>query len=97
MKVIETVTMPNGTDIQIEEWNETYNFMPYASKLATYPISKMSRGLYFGPRGGEYYRFSFDFENAEECKKAFDLLKEGKAQLKDYVKYMDRKEYADCI
>lgn len=97
MKVLERGTMPNGTHIQIEEWNENYNFMPYGSTLATYPKSKMSHAGSFAPKGNENYRFSFEFETNEEAQTAFNDLKEGNKELSDFKMFMRDKKYIDCI
>lgn len=97
MKVLEKGIMPNGTHIQIEEWNENYNFIPYGSILASYPKSKVSYDGSFAPKGNSEYRFSFNFESAEEAKKAFDELLSGNKNLSDFADKLYEKKYADCI
>lgn len=62
MKVLQKGIMPNGTVIQIEEWNENYSFMPYGGTIASYPKSKVSHEGSFAPKGNETYRFQFDFK-----------------------------------
>lgn len=97
MKVIAKAIMPNGTNIQIENWNENYDFIPPCSTLATYPISRASHKGSFSPRANETYRFAFDFKSSEEAKQAFENLKNGTKLLADYIQCLDKKEYADCI
>lgn len=98
MKVLQIGTMPNGTPIQIEEWQENYSFISYGSTIASYPKSKMSHEGSFAPKGGEIYRFHFNFPTTEEAQQAFNSLSNGVTVLADYVEYMhDRPKYADCI
>lgn len=98
MKVLENSKLPNETEIQIEDWNEDYDFIPYASTIGCYAISKFTRGGVFGPREGKFSRFQFDFESQEEAKMAFDDLVSGKKTLSDFKENMDeRSKYGDCI
>lgn len=97
MKVLRKEVMPNGTAIQIEEWNENYEFMPYGSTIASYPKSKVSHEGSFAPKGNETYRFSFKFKSAEEAKEAFDSLMLGAKVLSDFKDKMDIPKYSDCI
>jgi len=97
MKVLETGVMPNGTQIQIEEWHENYSFMPYGSTIASYPKSKMSHEGAFAPKGNEMYRFSFNFTSYEETKKVFEQLVTGKKELSELKQFIYNPKYADCI
>lgn len=97
MKVLTTGLMPDGTKIQIEEWNENYKFMPYGSTLASYPKSKVSHNGAYSPKGNETYRFSFDFKSEEETIKAFNDLLSGAKKLIDFKENMTNKQYLDCI
>jgi len=97
MKVLEKGKTPDGIDIQIEEWHENYDFMPYGRTLASYPISKTDHDGAFAPKRNKIYRFSFDFISNEEAKTAFGNLLNGETTLSDYRNKLDRKEYADCI
>lgn len=97
MKVLKTGTMPNGTPIQIEEWNENYSFLPYGATIASYPKSKSSHNGDFSPKGNVTYRFSFNFTNNEESEQAFNNLLSGNKELADYKEHMEFKKYADCI
>jgi len=97
MKVLEKGTMPNGTAIQIEEWNEDYNFIPYGSTIASYPKSKASHEGQWSPKANETYRFQFDFTSQEEAQKAFNELISGNKTLTDFKGNMYDQKYADCI
>lgn len=98
MKVLEKGKLPDGTEIQIEEWSENYSNIPFASTLGCYAISKMTRGGIFGPRAGESYRFQYDFISNEEAKIVFDSLVSGNKVLSDFTANMHNKNiYADCI
>ena len=97
MKVLTRGITPNGTPIQIEEWNENYGFIPYGSTVASYPKSKASHEGTFSPKGNEVYRLSFNFNSEIEAKSAFDGLKAGVKELADYKTNMDNPKYADCI
>lgn len=74
MKVLQMGQMPDGTEIQIEEWSETYLFYVYGSLVAAYPKN----------RYGEKVRASKIFVTAEEAAKAFNALKNGDKTLADF-------------
>lgn len=97
MKVLQKGKMQDGTHIQIEEWNEDYNFMPYADTLASYPLSKTTIQRQFAPKAGEKYRIAFNFESAEETQKAFNNLLTGEKILSDYKENISDLRYKDCI
>lgn len=97
MKVLLKGKMQDGTDIQIEEWNENYKFIPYGSTLASYPISKISLQGQFSPKANEKYRIGFNFKSEEETKQAFDNLLTGKNNLADYKENITDLRYKDCI
>jgi hypothetical protein len=97
MKVLKTGTMPNGTPIQIEEWKENYDFMPYGDTIASYPKSKASHEGSFAPKGNEVYRFDFKFDSTGECEAAFNSLLTGEKVLTDYRDNLYYPKYADCI
>lgn len=97
MEVIKNATMSNGTNIQIEDWHSNYDFMPEASTLAAYTKSKASHNGSFSPKANEDYRFQFDFKSCEDAMQAFDNLLNGKKELKDYIPYMYKREYQDCL
>lgn len=97
MKVLEKGIMPNGTPIQIEEWNEDYSFAPYASTVASYPKSKVSHEGAFSPKGNQTWRFDFNFDSENEAKKAFTELLSGEKDLSDFKNKLSNKKYTDCI
>ena len=97
MKVLENAVMPDGTKIQLEEWHENYDFMPYADGIAAYPVSKANHKGSFSPKYGERYRAGFHFDSTDLAREAFYNLKSGNAVLKDYAKYLWCPEYADCL
>ena len=89
--------MPDGTNIQIEDWHDDYDFMPKARTIASYPISKTTKEGGFAPKAGERYRFAFNFQDAEEASAAFDTLIAGSKQLADYKDKIENLKYADCV
>jgi len=97
MKILEKGIMPNGTKIQIEEWNENYSFMPYGRTLASYPKSKVSHKGPFSPKGNVVFRCEFDFKSHEEAKEAFNELLAGTKELVDFKENLYYPKYADCI
>jgi hypothetical protein len=97
MKVLQTGIMPDGTKIQIEEWNENYSFMPYSSTIASYPKSKVSHEGTYAPKQNKIYRFQFDFKSEEETKNVFNELLAGTKQLIDYKANLYDLRYTDCI
>ena len=73
MKVLKRGIMPDGTEIQIEDWNETYSFLSYGSTIGAYPKN----------RYGETFRTSRDFENDKATEKVFEELINGTKTLRD--------------
>lgn len=98
MKIIGKGTMPDGTVIQIEEWNEDYSFMPYGNTLTSYPKSKANHKGSFEPKLDETYRFHFRFDSYSETQVAFDNLISGKNVLSDYKeRFSSNLKYLNCI
>lgn len=98
MKILSKCTMPDGTVIQIEEWNKDYSFMPYGNTLASYPKSKANHKGSFEPKLDKKWRCSFKFDSYSETKNAFENLKSGKSVLSDYKdKFSSKLKYLDCI
>ncbi|ARC83127.1 hypothetical protein U732_12 [Clostridium argentinense CDC 2741] len=98
MKVLEKGVMPNGTHIQIEEWNEDHSFMPYGSMLISYPKSKASHKGSFAPKTDEIYRFEFSFKSEKEAKCAFNDLLAGNKALHNFKEnFSSKREYLNCI
>lgn len=92
MFIIEKGTTPNGMDIQIENWHDTYDFIPENATIGFYPMAvndiyREDRPHFPAyPKKGETFRASFEFDTAEEAKKAFDALKSGE---KTYIHFLD--------
>jgi hypothetical protein len=97
MKVIKEGKMPDGTDIQIEDWNENYDFYPYSSTIAVYTKSKWTLDGDFAPKAGELYRFQFNFNDAAETETAFDALLNGEKAFADYIDKLNNRKHAACI
>ena len=97
MKVLKKDNMQDGTNIQIEDWQENYNFMPYGNTLAAYARSKASHRGNWSPNANEVYRFDFTFNSEQETRKVFNELLQGDKMLSDFKQYLRNKEYADCI
>lgn len=74
MKVLQRGQMPDGTEVQIEEWSENYLCYAYGSLVAAYPKN----------RYGEKVRADKIFGSAEEAVKAFNALKNGDKTLADF-------------
>lgn len=89
--------MPDGTDIQIEDWHEFYEYMPPCDTVAAYPISKASLPGSFTPCRGERFRAQFTFPSAEDTMAAYSALKAGTKTLKDYADHLWIKSHADCL
>lgn len=97
MKVIKRGRTPQGVDIQIEDWHESYSFMPISSTLAAYPVSKRTYLGAWAPKAGEIFRLSFNLKNAFEAQEAFEKLRNGSSSLIDYKDYMSRREYENYL
>ena len=90
MEVIMRGNMPDGTKIQIEDWNR--DFPDLCAKNATigfYPMCtksiKKDSSLKAYPEKGKTFRASFNFSNSEAARVAFVLLYEGKKNIMDYL------------
>lgn len=83
MKVLDRAKTPEGIDIQIEDWKETYSFINTLN-IATYPIAK-NTSKYRWVEGGRRFRLNIStFNNDEEVKQAFDDLISGNKQIIDF-------------
>ena len=78
MKVLERAKTPDGVDIQIEEWNEDYEFIPYASTVAAYPVSKTSISGAFSPKAGKRFRADLILITKKRLKQPLSSLKAAK-------------------
>ena len=100
MKVIERAIMPDGTKIQIEDWKEDYSCFNTLS-IAAYPIMQrlpQSKKLYF-QESGKPFRVDINrgWENDEEVKKAFENLKNGTNEIKDFANQFWHLWCAECL
>lgn len=95
--VQEVSSMPDGTKIQIENWNEEYEFILPNSTLGTYPVSKVSLDGQFAPKRNQKLRVSFNFPSAEMARQAFRSLEKGNKQLIDFKEYINDSRKIECI
>lgn len=89
--------MPDKTKIQIENWNEEYDFLAPKSTLAAYPISKADLDGQFAPKKGRTVRVSFNFESETEARQALRELTRGTKQLIDFKEYINDPRKIECI
>lgn len=82
-KIIEKGVMPDGTEIQIEDWSAVYPGTKYAWMIGAYPIAKHSSDRPFGPRKGKIFRCGLEFRTEAEARGAYDRLMNG-ARLTDF-------------
>jgi len=97
MKILEKGQMPDGTDIQREEWKENYDFMAYGATVAAYPISKESINMPLAPKIGERFRLAMYFESTEEAENCFQQLKNGEKSLKDFRRNFEKPNRIVCL
>lgn len=97
MKIIERATMPNGTEIQLEDWSDknTERFPDlYGLTIGAYPIAK-NTGKYRLVRSGESFRIHIsqnkytDYYN-DDVQADFEALKSGEKTLEDSVTHIER-------
>ena len=90
MKVIERATMPDGTEIQLEDWlDKNGEQFPdlYGLTIAAYPIAK-NTGKYGWIRSGESLRIhisqnKYTGYSNDNVRKDFEALKNGTKVLED--------------
>lgn len=97
MKILQTGKTKQGYNIQVEEWQENYNFMEYGATIAVYKPSKISLEGQFAPKENEIARFQFNFKDHQEAQKAFTELVEGKKDIKDFISKINDPRFKDCI
>ena len=83
MKVIRRDKMPNGIDIQQEDWSMNYCFYAPKSTIAIYPVS-MKICKEKNIVNGEKFRLSLDFDNEEQANKCYENLINGTSKISDY-------------
>lgn len=94
MKVIERATMPDGTEIQLEDWSDknTKGFPDlYGLMIGAYPIAK-NTGKYGWIQSGEPYRISISENKYTSCsnddvRADFEALKNGTKTLEDLAEH----------
>lgn len=83
MKIIERATMPDGTEINLEDWSHNNTGLT----IAAYPVAKNS-GAYDWVRKGVPFRISIsqnkytDYSN-DDVRADFEALKNGTKSLED--------------
>lgn len=95
MKVIRRNKMPNGTDIQQEDWSEDYSFYSKNSTIAVYPIAIITNESGLIGRG-DRFRLTLDFDTEEQANECYENLISGKAKINDY-KENGNKKYFDLL
>lgn len=90
MKVLESAVMPNGTEIQLEDWSDKntpeYPNL-YGIAIGAYPIAK-NTGKYRWIEGGQTFRLTISMNQYmgytnDDVKADFEALKGGKKSLED--------------
>jgi hypothetical protein len=94
MKILEKTIIPDGTEIQLEDWSE-HNSKKYPDlyglTIGAYPIAK-NTGKYRWIEGGQRFRLSISqnkytgYTN-DNVKADFEALKNGEKKLEDLSKY----------
>ncbi len=90
MKVIERAVMPNGTEIQLEDWidKNTPEYPDlYGLQIGAYPIAK-NTGKHRWIEGGQMFRISISMNqhtgySNDDVKADFEALKSGEKSLED--------------
>ena len=97
MKILQKGQMPDGTDVQREEWQENYDFMAYGATVAAYPIAKESINRPFAPKIGEKFRCAMYFDSTEKAEECFEQLKNGEKTLKDFKGNFEKPDRIICL
>lgn len=85
MEILKTGTMPDGTHVQLEEWKDDYDFMPYGNVVASYPKSKMIHEGRYSPKAivtakeSDFVHIWFSAEDVETVMEA--IRKSNKIKL----------------
>lgn len=89
MKILEKATTPDGIDIQIEDWSDTYSFMNILS-IGVYPIAKQSDTIWIIPN--KRFRMSLaKFKSDSETFEVFRKLKNGSYKIEDLTEHFEEK------
>lgn len=76
MTILERAKMPDGTEIQLENWKEVYPNIFNTLTIGAYPKAKQSRGWI---RKGEPYRLDLarGFTSDDIVRETFNCLEHG--------------------
>ena len=96
MKIIEKATMPNGTEIQLEDWSEknTEKYPNlYGLVIGAYPIAK-NTSRHGWVKSGESFRLGIGMNSYagytnEQVKEDYEALKNGIKTLQDLAEHFD--------
>lgn len=82
MKVLQMDKMPDGTDIQIEDWREDYPTTFDTVSIAAYPVAK-NTGRYRLVQGGKRFRVSMcrEWKTNDEVNGVYAKLISGEVNL----------------
>ena len=104
MEIIERAIMPNGTEIQLEDWSDknTEQFPDlYGLVIGAYPIAK-NTGKYGWIRSGEEIRISISqnkytgYSN-DDVRADFEALKNGTKLLEDLAAHFCNREKGHVV
>jgi hypothetical protein len=88
MTIVDKGVMPDGTEIQLEDWRQDYDNL-FGYMIATYPIAK-NTGKRGWVRGGREFRLSItinECKNYDAVKAEYDALIRGEKTLEDMAQY----------
>lgn len=92
MTVIQRSKMPDGTDIQIEDWKKDYDFIKTLF-ISAYPIARESNDFMI-KRNNKFRLELSSFKSDNEVLELFNKLENGIISLKACIKHFDNKEDA---
>jgi len=82
VKIIKKSKMPDGTDIQIEDWKDVYELMNIYS-IATYPKAR-NTSKYGFIKNNEKFRLELTrFKSNEQAEQIFKQLEQGSITLNE--------------
>lgn len=94
MQVIERAVMPDGTEIQLEDWSE-HNSEDYPNlyglQIGAYPIAK-NTGKYRWVEGGQTFRLTISMNEYtgylnKDVRTDFESLRSGEKKLEDLASH----------
>lgn len=93
MKIIKKSKMPDGTNIQIEDWKDVYELMDIYC-IATYPKAKNSSKYGFIENNKNFRLELTRFESNEQAEKIFKQLEDGSISLNELSNhFLDIQKY----